>query len=148
MAEHQRCLLKEVSALIGRPVSLGVYERLVKSVVTEDIVSLTIERWTVKETAREWRIVAHSHRVIGWARPESGSEVWDYVGSVDLPDDSWQRIVHLKYGEPNTPQRLRERRDFAQDCYRPGTHAHPMDSWLRALDGSSTEQMDKHWARV
>jgi hypothetical protein len=137
--------VSSISALIRRPFAVRPGEKLLKVNATDDTVTVMISWIRVAETNREWRIVAAGRSLLTWARPESTNEAWVWLGRLDVEDEGFKPVVHLKYGEPNTPDRVLERRNFARDCYRPGTERSPMDNWLRTVDGHTPESMTRHW---
>jgi hypothetical protein len=148
--------VRALSALIRRPVRVGMYETVLNVWMDDDKASMRTECYDVVETHRELRINRRGIRLYGWTRPKGDFIAtlgrWDCQGYMTRWEDDFTPVIMHKVGKIFTFSEWREQVTFERDCHRPGASRFPVDSYQRVLDGDdygagtyNPPKMQNHW---
>lgn len=119
--------LARVRDITGKRIQLGMFESVSGLLVTEDRVTLSIERAKVVETHGEYRI------------PQRGRTLYTFVPS-DFNRSGWKLADTLTvWWSTDETHARRDRKPTDQEwtdlCHRPGTARNPLDNGARQRQG-------------
>lgn len=125
-------LRAEAERELERPIRVGLFDEIVSISITDTEIKVSLNVSEVKEMSRRLRTTKTGMRLVSykqntdnhnWSRPDILT-IWD--DDCDVPD-------LILYGQINTPERVADKREQADTCYRPGTSRTPMDKFGAAV---------------
>lgn len=113
-----------------RPIRLGLFENVYTFQVSDDSITLTIERVRTDQIRRGFKVSQRGFTMHGWRLI---NDVWQR----QEPVTAWQPEELAEVHTPwvRSPEDVANSRSWADLCYRPGTDRHPLDNAARIRQG-------------
>lgn len=141
--------LAGIRSLTGIKIRLRPHEEIHTHQASDLQIMVSVRTFEVQETARETRFKKAGWKLYTLTRGSTDHMRWRLSDVTTIWDSSFEPYVLRHYGRTDTPQEARERREWADLCYRPGTDRFPLENLAvtegRVMDNDVSPKMRRHW---
>jgi hypothetical protein len=132
--------------LTGLTIRLTPFELLTAiNQQSDTLVAASIVTFRVDERRTEYLIKARGTKLIGFGQ-DPVTWTWRQIGKpLVVWDEDFEPFSYNLFSRGKSPAEWLAAREFARQCYRPGTSAQPLDSSYRTTLGYTTSKMERYW---